>query len=777
MLLPDPSANPGRSRTSRSELRFAILAFAALFFCWVSALDAQTLRIAGTVTDPARRPVPNASIDLLHPPDPATTVTSDAAGRFEIHPPALGSYQLIARSGGLRSPARVVQITPARLELLSLRIALVITETDTVSVTSTATAADLASPDPAEKVFLREDLVDANPGRPGAPASVPGYPVETASGGIKAPQYFAPGVAGDHGAPIAQFIAIGSYLVPNNLSANAHGNGYADPNLLIPQALSYVQIDGGSFNVLEGNHSVNLAAAYGLRDTLQPLAALTGDPRNLDAVFAWPASRHGFLALEANYGNGYLSRLEHRQQYKFNAQRLIDAGPHRITLAGFAYYASSYLPGLMPTDSQAALGPLYRNWGDTIDPHQREQTHTTLFAANDVWTPTRSQKLQFSGFFRTYNLSLYSDFGAGLIRQSEFRTVAGANAQYLAELPGSLSLLAGLDFQREAPRNDNLDHYGFYAPDNPADGVPTPVGSSNVTITPIAPYAALERRFGSHLQVYGGWRHDQIAFNNDDLLNPANSFHHWTGVDSPKATVSLLPGSSKWIPLVSLSAGQSFFTEDPRIGNGSAPGTPVSRAHAYQFVASKPLGRAEFKIELGQTTTGSQLAKIEADTGLQEDQGPGRVRFATASVRTSFRRGSLLATFSKADARDLDTGQPTAEAPRTIAGLLARWELPRHFEAKSEYEYVAAKPLGTGCAPDPAAQCIGVPVSEFRAALARAFQEGRLTLGVNFAFNSGYTGQTLEQFALTPALQPTGVRLPSYASASVTYRFSGKATQ
>jgi hypothetical protein len=64
--------------------------------------------------------------------------------------------------------------------------------------------------------MVREELLDANPGRPGAPISIPGLPIETASGGIKAPQYFVPGVAGDHGEPIAQYIAVGGYLVPNN---------------------------------------------------------------------------------------------------------------------------------------------------------------------------------------------------------------------------------------------------------------------------------------------------------------------------------------------------------------------------------------------------------------------------------------------------------------------------------------------------------------------------------------------------------------------------------
>jgi hypothetical protein len=104
-------------------------------------------------------------------------------------------------------------------------------------------------------------VLDANPGRPGATISIPGLPIETASGGIKAPQYFAPGVAGDHGEPIAQYFQIGNFLYPNNLPANAHGNGYADPNFLIPPTIEAVTVDEGAFNVREGNNSVDLAAS------------------------------------------------------------------------------------------------------------------------------------------------------------------------------------------------------------------------------------------------------------------------------------------------------------------------------------------------------------------------------------------------------------------------------------------------------------------------------------------------------------------------------------
>jgi hypothetical protein len=109
-------------------------------------------------------------------------------------------------------------------------------------------------------LVVHDQVLDANPGRPGAPVSIPGLPVETASGGIKAPQYFASGVAGDHGEAIAQFYQIGDFLYPNNLPANAHGNGYADPNFLIALTIEAIAVDGGSFNVREGNHSIDLAA-------------------------------------------------------------------------------------------------------------------------------------------------------------------------------------------------------------------------------------------------------------------------------------------------------------------------------------------------------------------------------------------------------------------------------------------------------------------------------------------------------------------------------------
>src|SRR5260370_2968812 len=67
---------------------------------------------------------------------------------------------------------------------------------------------------------------------------------------------------------------------------------------------------------------------------------------------------------------------------------------------------------------------------DTMDPRQSDHTHTAVCVASDTWQIADRQQLQFSEYFRTYSLDLRSDFGDGLIRQSEFRTVTGGNTSY-----------------------------------------------------------------------------------------------------------------------------------------------------------------------------------------------------------------------------------------------------------------------------------------------------------------------------------------------------------
>ncbi len=738
--------------TSRSKFVSGSL-LAALLLAAGNGLAAPAGSVTGRLTDPQGEPVAGATVSVFEAGDTRLQETHTGPdGRFGFSSLPAGSYKLVAAAADFVDVSQRVNMAAGAITV-NLRFVRLAPHSDSVTATADVRDQNIQNPDPAERVLIREEILDANPGRPGAPVSIPGLPVENASSGIKAPQYFAPGVAGDHGEPIATFIQVGSFPMPNNLSANAHGNGYSDPNILVPAVIEAVETDGGAFNVREGDHSVDAAATYAIRPSIEPFATLTGDYRDADLSAGWR-----WLAVEASFGNGFLDTLEHRQQYKANVLKGWNWGAHSLTALFIGYYGQSKIPGLAPID----VPNLY----DTIDPRQRDQTSTGEIALNDVWHLTPASELQLASFFRVYNLSLYSNFGDGLIRQSEFRTVAGGNANYIRRFSRHFSLMAGLDYFREAPRRDDLDRY--LSADPAVYGPFESVTANNITLNFVTPFVAIDGNIVSWLHYNLGWRRDQIGFDNTDLLHPENSFNRWQGINSPKATLAFVPPERAALPSVSLSFGQTFFTNDPRMGTGTQQGSLISQAHAYQLVVGKTVRHTDFRVTLGHVTQEASLAKIDPDTGLQFDEGPSRNRYVTASVRHSFRSGFLQASVSKADARDLSDGTPVPEAPRLIVDVLGTLDrLPFGLRARAEFEEVGRKPLGDGF--------VSVPVREFRAALVRSFQNGKIQAGIHFQVASGYTGQTTEVLALPgegdPFERVVGVFIPSYVTASVSYRF------
>ena len=805
-------------RVSSTNTKIVILLFAALAFSLATAAQIPAAlpgvaRVSGTVLDPSGRPVVGARVEFDSATGARVSSVTGGDGRFNVTLPAWGEFVVHIESKGLRPITRKIQLN-AETASLTLRLEQVAGAAEEVIVTGDVSEVELTSPDPSQKVLVREELLDANPGRPGAPISIPGLPIETASGGIKAPQYFVPGVAGDHGEPIAQYIAVGGYLVTNNLSANAHGNGYADPNIYVSGALGSVTTDGGAFNVLEGNHALNLAATYNPRTQLSRFVTLTGDYRDADLTAGFApkdSAKKQWVAVEANYGNGLMKRLEHRQQYKWNALRVFDAGKHEITLFSIGYWGESHEGNLVPLGYGVELG-------DTVDPRQMDQTHTALVATNDRWTLSASDEIALSGFMRTHNLALYSNFGEGLIRQSEFRTAEGAEARETHTFTPWLQGMAGLDYHEDDIHRDNLDHY--LSGNAQVYGAFVKVLSNNVTIRDATPYAALHGDMGKHVRFYGGLRPDMIELKNTDMINPAYSFDEWKAFLAPKATMTLNPGTgqARWLPSASFSMGQAFFTQDPRIAavektlggptGASALVSPFERSHSEQLVLEKQVSATDVRVTLGRTTTTETLGKIDPDNGTQQPLGPGTLKFLTASVRHPFSFGTVQAVFSKADARLSGatiggvtiSPQVTPEAPRAIFDALATLDrLPLGLHGRGEYEYVGHKQLDLGNPQHPSAY-EAIPVGETRMAVVRSFLNGRLELGADGELARGYTGQTTETFApnwvmgATPFCGPgsgpsglandfdcgtneqsVGIRMVSFVGGSISWRFgSGK---
>jgi hypothetical protein len=331
----------------RRCLRSAVCVLIFILPAYLNAsASTESCRISGQILDPQLAPVSGANLTLANVAGALIRQTkSDQQGKFVFEDIDAGEYQLTAEATSFVPVVQNVSIAAAREKEITLQFKQVVSILQ--SVTVVASSPSLLTPDPAQTIIIHDQVLDANPGRPGAPISIPGLPIETASGGIKAPQYFAPGVAGDHGEPIAQFFQIGNFLYPNNLPANAHGNGYADPNFLIPAVIEAVAVDGGAFNVREGNNSVDLAATYIPTQRLSDFVQITGDYRDADVIGAWGARNpqtNAWLAGEVSFGNGFLERLEHRQQYKLNGLREFKMGRHQLMLFGIGYYGFSFVP-------------------------------------------------------------------------------------------------------------------------------------------------------------------------------------------------------------------------------------------------------------------------------------------------------------------------------------------------------------------------------------------------------------------------------------------------
>ena len=130
--------------------------------------------------------------------------------------------------------------------------------------------------------------------------------------------------------------------------------------------------------------------------------------------------------------------------------------------------------------------------------------------------------------------------------------------------------------------------------------------------------------------------------------------------------------------------------------------------------------------------------------------------------------GFLQASYSQANATDLQLHQPVPEAPRLIVDALGELDhLPWGIQGQAEFDYVGEKPLGDGFN--------AIPVREIRLYFQKVFGDGHWVAALSGQLANGSSGQTLETFALPNEPAPTerivGVPLRSYGGATLEYQF------
>jgi len=208
--------------------------------------------LSGTVVDTsdaviaeARVQVRNADGTLL------ITTLSDRNGSFLVSGLPAGNYRVLVSNPGFES--REIPVTIGTTEApVPLRIALAVgavnttinvqgREDDLVGVASSAGQVTVGATELEDRPLLRSGEILE---------TLPGLIITQHAGGGKANQYFLRGFNLDHGTDFAIFLD----GMPLNLPSHAHGEGYSDMNVVIPELVQRVDAEKGPYYADVGDY-------------------------------------------------------------------------------------------------------------------------------------------------------------------------------------------------------------------------------------------------------------------------------------------------------------------------------------------------------------------------------------------------------------------------------------------------------------------------------------------------------------------------------------------
>jgi Carboxypeptidase regulatory-like domain/TonB dependent receptor/TonB-dependent Receptor Plug Domain len=226
--------------------------FAMMLTSFLLAAQEKSPQLSGTVFDASGALIAGATV-VVGGADGAVqrTTHSDSNGSFLISGLPPGSYRLVVSNPGFENKEIPVTIAttgaPAPLRI-SLAVSTVRTtvnvqgrEDDLVGIADSASEGTVGAKEIEDRPILRSgEILEA----------VPGLIITQHAGGGKANQYFLRGFNLDHGTDFAIFLDD----MPLNLPSHAHGEGYADMNIVIPEFVERVNYEKGPYYADVGNY-------------------------------------------------------------------------------------------------------------------------------------------------------------------------------------------------------------------------------------------------------------------------------------------------------------------------------------------------------------------------------------------------------------------------------------------------------------------------------------------------------------------------------------------
>jgi hydrogenase/urease accessory protein HupE len=413
-----------------------------------------------------------------------------------------------------------------------------------LGIASSATQGTVGADEIAERPILRAGEILE---------TVPGIIITQHAGGGKANQYFLRGFNLDHSTDFATFLD----GMPLNLPSHAHGEGYSDMNIVIPELVQRLNYEKGPYYAEVGNYGSAGAAHLDFYKTLpQDFLTVEGGMYGFERGVFGLSQKVGpgnlLVGGEAYHDDG---PWIHPDDYsKFNGLMTYSQGneANGFSITGRAYH------GKWNSSDQLAENavPLVGYFG-TLNPTDGGNSERYSLQAEwhrlDINSET---KITAYGFY--YDLDLFSDFTYYLtdpntgdqFEQQDRRWVGGLDARHTifsqwlgADVENSFGLQArndwinnGLYQTEDRVRVDKIDYNAVGDPMLPAT-----VESDFFTDTQVGVYAENKAQWTEKFRSVLAMRGDLDYFDVTSRVNPANSGTSATLLPSPKMSLTFGP--------------------------------------------------------------------------------------------------------------------------------------------------------------------------------------------------------------------------------------------
>ena len=509
--------------------------------------------------------------------------------------------------------------------------------------------------------------------------TVPGMILTQHSGGGKSNQMFVRGFNLDHGTDFSTKLE----EIPVNLPTHAHGHGYTDLNMLIPELVDHIEYSLGNYYAEVGDFSAAGGADIHLRSSLErPIFSAEVGANAHRRIVAGASTALGERAFLLGGGElrGYDGPWDVPEDLRKTSGMLRytwEGDGSELSLLALGYEGEWNASDQVP--ERAVEGGLVRRFG-TIDQTLGGETARYIVAGRWERAAERSsQRVMLYG--QRYDLDLYSNFtyflddpanGDQIRQDDDGRLTLGTDVAHLQRLD-----VGGREHRLTLGLQGRLDDADVTL-SRTSDRVPVrTVRSDAIRQWSAGAYAELASHWSDVFRTTLGLRGDYHDF---DVMSDlaANTGTARDAIVSPKLSLAFGPWAetelyvSGGLGFHSNDARGTVTTIDPATGDPAEPVDPLVRSTGAEIgVRTSAIPGLRSTLSLWTVELESELLFV-GDAGTTEASDPSR-RYGVTLASFYRAESGLTADFdvSLTRARTLDVPEDAARIPGALENVIA----------------------------------------------------------------------------------------------------------